>query len=315
MTAPLRRSSRPVPRHRPATRATGLAVAALATSLLLAGCGDDDGEETARDTATSSSPAATPSPSASPSDEPAEPTGTADGSPADQAAVYFVVDTRAGLRLARESQPVSGDPAVGALEAMVAGPVDPDLTTSWDPATRVLSAELGSDGVVTVDLSAEARQADVGSPGAAAMVQQLVWTVTEALDPDASVRLLVEGEPAGELWGAVSWDEPVTRAAAEEVRAPVTVDIPSEGATVASPVSVNGEASAFEANVPWRVLDDRGREVDSGFTTAEEAMTFAPFYFDVRLEPGTYVIEVLEDDPSGGEGGEPYVESRTVTVE
>lgn len=310
MTTALRfRPSRPF-------RPTSLAVLALTASLLLAGCADDDpSDEVARDEngTASASPSAGSSPSAT--DPTVEPTGPADGSPSDFAMTYFVVDTRAGLRLARESRPVSGETAVSALEAMVSGPVDTDYVTSWNPATEVLDASLGDDGIITVDLSGEAREANVGSPGAAAMIQQLVWTATEALDPEASVRLLVDGEPAGDLWGAVSWNEPVARESDEGILAPVGIDSPNEGATVVSPVSVNGQASAVEANVPWRVLDQQGNEVESGFATADEAMTFAPFYFDVRLEPGTYVLEVSEDDPSGGEGGEPYRETRTVTVE
>ena len=67
--------------------------------------------------------------------------------------------------------------------------------------------------------------------------------------------------------------------------------------------------------MPWRVLDAQGKEVESGFTTAEEGMTLSPFSFTVKLKPGTWTIEVTEDDPSGGEGGPALTDSRTITVE
>lgn len=282
-----------------------LLVPLLAGGLLLSACGDDtEGED----------PSTSPTPSATPSESPSEsPTDTA--APAATGMVYYAVDTRTGLRLAREPRQLDGaDPAGSAVAAMIAGPDDPDYSTTWNAGTEVLGVtEDGS--TVTVDLSAEAREANVGSPGAALMIQQLVWTVTEATDPEASVQLTIDGEPAGELWGAVSWDEPVTREDPMDVRLMVQIDNLAEGATVPSPVTVEGEANAFEANVPWRVLDETGGIVEEGFTTAAEGMTFSPYSFTVELEPGTYTVEVSEDDPSGGEGGEPMSDSRTITVE
>lgn len=279
----------------------------LSVGLLLTACGDDaDGEDPETSESPSASPTPTEEPTAEPTEEPTEPTSTG--------LVYYVVDTRAGLRLAREPRELTGDPATAAVETMIAGPADPDYTSAWDTGTQVLGVE-EADGTVTVDLSSEARDAEVGSPGAEIMVQQLVWTVTEAVGADASVQLTIDGEPAGELWGSVSWDEPLTRGDADSLRLMVQIDSPAEGATVSTPLLVEGEANAFEANVPWEVLDESGQVVEEGFTTAAEGMTFAPFSFSVELEPGTYTVVVREDDPSGGEGGQPMSDSRTVTVE
>jgi hypothetical protein len=146
------------------------------------------------------------------------------------------------------------------------------------------------------------------------MIQQLVYTVTEAIDESAPVQLLIEGEPAGELWGAVSWDEPVAREDPVDVRTFVQIDTPREGAEVTSPVTVTGDANAFEANVPWRVLDEGGQEVEAGFATTTAGQEFAPFSFTVELEPGTYTVEISEDDPSDGAGGTPMVDTKTITV-
>lgn len=229
-------------------------------------------------------------------------------------AVYFMAETRTGPRLVREMREVvDTDPAAAAVKLMIEGPTDPDYFSPWNTAA-VVRGIATSAGAVEVNLSPDARTANIGSAGAALMIQQLVYTVTDATDPSAAVTLLIDGEPAGELWGAVSWDEPVTREAEEDVRQLVQVDYPIEGATVDSPVNVEGDAAVFEANLPWRILDEDGAPVEVGFTMTEEGQRFAPFSFSVDLEPGRYIVEITEDDPSGGEGGEPMSDTRTITV-
>jgi hypothetical protein len=147
------------------------------------------------------------------------------------------------------------------------------------------------------------------------MVQQLVWTATEAFaTPDATVRLTIDGAPPGDLWGVLTWDEPIGRDAPEDVRTLVQIDTPREGAEVRSPVTISGDAAAFEANVPWRVLDESGAEVASGFTTTTEGMRHAPFSFQVDLDPGRYTVEIREDDPSDGAAGTPGTDTRTISV-
>lgn len=268
-----------------------------AAALLLVGCGDDGGEGT--------SPSTSPSPTTSSSPTPST---TVSG-------VYFTVDTRTGFRLARELRDLPGDdPALAAVETMIAGADDPDYATAWNPETEVLGVT--RDGsAIEVDLSADARTANIGSEGAGLMIQQLVYTVTEAVDEEATVQLLIEGEPAGELWGVVSWDEPVGRADPLDVRSLVQIDAPREGITTTSPLRIEGEAAVFEATVSWRILGADGTEVNAGITLTAEGQTFAPFMFPVVLEPGTYTVEISEDDPSGGEGGPVMTDTRTVTIE
>lgn len=229
---------------------------------------------------------------------------------------WFVLDTRSGPRLARERQDMIDDSAVFAIEAMIKGPRDPDYWTQWHPGTKVLSVR-EEPGLITVDLSAEARVADVGSAGAALMVQQLVWTVTEAAeDPDAGVILHIDGEPAGELWGALTWDDPEVRADPLDVRMLVQLDSPVPDEVFASgTVAISGEAAAFEANVPWRLYDGDGTLLESGFTTTSAGQEFAPFSFNLDLDAGEYIIEIVEDDPSDGEAGAPMSDTRTFFVD
>lgn len=238
--------------------------------------------------------------------------------PADMDAtyVYFVVETRTGFRLARELRdlPDMGGRLEAAIEAMIQGPEDPDYLTSWNPATKVLGVE-AEYGNLTVNLSAEAKTANVGTAGAAMMMPQLVWTITEASGyDDGEVTLQIDGQDVSEMWGAVSWDGPVTREAPEEVRMLLQLDRPRHGASVTSPVEISGDAAAFEANVLWRVLDSAGAEVESGFTMTTEAGVFSPFAFTVDLRPGEYTVEIIEDDASDGEGGPPFTDTRSFTV-
>lgn len=262
---------------------------------------------TAQDTTTANAPSMTGTAPA--------PTETAVDEPELEARyVYYVVDTRVGLRLARELRDIPAGAADDAVRLMIAGALDPDYGTTWNPETEVNGIEVDA-GMITVDLSDAARTANVGSEGAAIMIQQLVWTVTDAVDrPDASVRLLLDGAEPGDLWGVVTWAEPVTREAAESIRALVQLDIPRQGDELTSPVTIAGDAAAFEATVPWRILDAVGTEVDSGFTMTSEGMIFAPFSFTVDLAPGDYTVEIIEDDPSDGEAGAPSVDTRYFTV-
>jgi elongation factor G len=168
-------------------RATARLLTAAALALALTSCGNDDG--------TTGSPT------------PSSPSSSATATPV-SVGIYYTVDTRTGFRLVREIRDLPGvDPGVEAVEAMIAGADDPDYSTTWNPDTQVLGVT-ESGGTIEVDVSADARTANVGSEGAGLMVQQLVYTVTGALEAEnADVQLLVEGQPAGELWGTLSSEE------------------------------------------------------------------------------------------------------------
>lgn len=231
-----------------------------------------------------------------------------------QVAVYYAIDTRLGPRLARETHDVPADHAVeSAVRAMIDGPDDPDYTTTWNAATHVQSVHMAGD-VITVDLSDHARRANVGSAGAALMIQQLVYTVTSASNPLNRVLLTIDGKPAGELWGVVSWDSPVARESPFTVRAPVQIDAPRERAIASSPLTVKGEAAAVESILPWRVLNRSGHVVASGTTRTSEGQRFARFEFSAPLPPGRYRVEVSEDHPNDGTVGPRMVDTRTVSV-
>lgn len=273
------------------------AVAVIVSAVLVAACGGHGEKVSPHVSSSSSSP------------QPAEEAGPTYRS------VYFLVDTPAGVRLALEEPEFPSDlpddevPAA-MVRAMIAGPDDPDYTSPWNPQTRVLSVRK-QGGVVTVDLSPEARRAKVGSEVAERMVQQLVYTVTESQGAASKVLLLIGGEPAGDLWGAVSWTEPIGRAKAGDVRLPLQIARPSHGAILGSPVHVIGQVIEVASRLPWRVLDARGEVVRSGSVKVADSMVFM---FEVRLHPGTYTLEVAQDDPPGGAGDGLVKDTKTFTV-
>jgi hypothetical protein len=247
------------------------------------------------------------------------PTVTAPPSaPAEQRALplYYVVDSPAGPRLAREFRrmPVDTDPGTAAVTALLAAPTGtvPGHRNPWPVDTALAGPVTHEDGVVTVDLNAAAAGTRPDDPILA--VQQLVYTVTGALGTADPVQLLVDGNQVPRLWDdGVITGLPVARADPLGVRLLVGIDDPVEGATLRSPVRVSGEAAVFEATLLWEVRRG-GAVVRSGSTTTAEGQRFAPYTFSLDLPPGEYEIQVAEDDPSGGAGRPVMTDSRRVTV-
>ena len=236
-------------------------------------------------------------PSASPADPgfstaaTAAPAGTPTAGRSGEAFVYFMADTRSGTRLVRETRSAGEGSLKGAVEAMIKGPVDPDYETLWNPETVVLSVT-EEVGTITVDLSAQARDATADQPIAELMVQQLVYTVT-ANAPQATVRLLIDGDPAGRLWDAVTWDQGVGRGEPSDVLASVLVDRPQQKAQLTGDtLKVSGEALSG-TTLEWRItLAGAGEEAGAGTVDVTGPTGFAAFSVVPELGPGRYVLEV-----------------------
>jgi hypothetical protein len=230
--------------------------------------------------------------------------------------VYYVVETAAGPRLAREFHRVAGDDdGSDAVREMLAAPTgtDPDYRSPWPAGTALRSPVRAADGVITVDLTGVTPGAQLGSAGAVAAVQQLVYTVQGALRSTDPVAILLDGRAGEDLFGTVSTAEPVARADQYATRSLVQIDSPAHGAVLGSPVEVRGEAAVFEATLLWDVLRD-GEVIRSGVTSTAEGQRFAPFSFTLDLPPGDYVVRIAEDDPSGGEGRPVLTDDKAITV-
>ncbi|MGH8774847.1 MAG: Gmad2 immunoglobulin-like domain-containing protein [Jiangellaceae bacterium] len=275
----------------------------------------DGGFDSTAPSAPPSTAPSTPATETSPLVEPAE---------EDTVPVYYLAETAEGdLRLTREFRtvPAPDGPLVAAVRTMLDGaPKDPDYRGPWDRATEVLSVEI-RDGVIDVDLGGMVDYAGANDETATIATQQLVYTVTAAAREAGEapgplpVRILVEGEPVGKLWGQLDVSQPVERAPQAEVRQLVQINDPSDGDVVSRSFTVRGEAAVFEANVLWEIRNEVGEVVQSDFTTALQCCTFAPFEFTVELQPGSYTVVVSEDDPSDGGGRAPMSDSRNFRVD
>ncbi len=271
-------------------------------------------------------PTATPGPAAGGSAS-ASDTSSASASPSTSTTggdlpipVYYVGDTSHGPRLYREihgtlAAPTSDVAAEAVRDAVAGSPEDPDYTSLWPAGTDVQHVE-ATGGAIVVDLKDAAllhdRPAGMSQEQARLSVQQVVRTVDGVYQDSSPVRFLLDGRPADRVLG-VPTSGPVARAADTDVLAQVWITAPDQGAIVQSGFKVEGLAAAFEANVQWE-LEQGGTVVKSGFTTAAECCTMAPYSFTVAAPPGDYTLVVHDSDPSGGEGPAPWQDTKDVTI-
>ncbi len=288
----------------------GVACAAL---LALAACGDSEPVTPS----TSGQTQITPTTSSSTG------TGTSTAGQLSGIPVYWVAESRKAFRLYREFRTVPdvGGPIASAVAAMTRmTPLDPDYQTPWKPASTVTVNQTGS--VLTVDLSADAiSNTQVGSELAGTAVQQLVYTATAAASvagtPATTVTITIDGQPA-DAWGVVRLGEPTPRAPLSEVQAHAWVTTPQEGDVLpAGAVTFKGFGTSFEANFVWKVTTAAGAEVAQGSAMGGTGSGgFGEFTFTATLQPGTYVVEVRTDDPSGGaEGPGAAIDTKKFTVQ
>jgi spore germination protein GerM len=101
-----------------------------------------------------------------------------------------------------------------ALEAMLKGTSEPELTSTVPSGTTLRQVEIKDDGV-HVDLSQEFTSGG-GSASMSGRLGQVIYTAT-TLDPNAPVWLSVEGKPLEVLGGeGLVIDQPMTRADFEQ---------------------------------------------------------------------------------------------------
>jgi hypothetical protein len=291
-------------------RGAGLLAASALTLCVLAGCTSTAGTDVPV-----ASSAAAPSVTAAPaSPATAPPTSEQRALP-----LYYVTDTPAGPRLAREFRrlPVGDGPAAAgtaAVTALFAAPSGsvPGHSSPWPAGSTLAAPVTHANGIVTVDL--DPRAVETAPPDPILAVQQLVYTVTGALGTADPVQLRVAGVTVPRLWDdGVVTGLPIGRADPLGIRVLVGIDEPAEGATATSPLRVTGEAAVFEATLLWEVRRD-GAVVRSGAASTAEGQTFSPYAFAVPLPPGDYEIRVAEDDPSDGAGRPVMTDTRRVTV-
>lgn len=132
-------------------------------------------------------------------------------------------------------------------------------------------------------------------------VQSLVWTATAAAQLSVPVHIEVAGGQA--VFATKPAGDYVRPAAATSYTdlVPIWVDSPLPGATLASPVTVTGQACVFEATVSWELLQG-STVVTSGFTMANAGCPDRGTYsIAVGTVPaGAYTIRVFETSMKDG---------------
>jgi hypothetical protein len=295
---------------------TRLAALASLSVLALAGlsaCGDE-----AEPASGDSTPSQAAEPTDGESESPEDP--ASEGAGSTTVPVYFVGDTPQGQRLFREFRKVEADnPATEALALMTAGDaLDPDYDTLY-PGGTFASVEIADD-MITVGLPDESWTTapdGMSDDQARLAAQQLVYTVQGIAQKRVPVSITLDGEPADlfGLAGQVSNDPEI------DVRALVNVTTPEEGATVSGTFTASGASSSFEATTPWEIREGGadGKVVMDGFATAEGWMDkLYPWESEVDvsdLPAGEYTFVAMTDDPSGGEGAGPTVDTKSITIQ
>lgn len=232
-------------------------------------------------------------------------------------AAYYLGETPRGVRLYREFTRVEADSDLSAtVEALTRTPSDPDYATAWD-STSLTAASYDGDVIeVVVDSSVRERPAGMSEEEASAAVQQVIYSVQAATQTRSGVQFRSADGPMDQVFG-VPTSEPLAEDPPLDTLALVNVTTPEQGSSVSGSFTASGVASSFEANVPWEIRD--GSEVvASGFATAEGWMDkLYPWSTEVDvsdLAPGEYTFVAMTDDPSGGEGGGPFVDTKSITI-
>ena len=259
--------------------------------------------------------------------------------PRERAAVslYFVslADDRRGPLIRPYRGVVTVDPAerrvaAAALELLLAGPGDDVIagnSASAIPAgISVVSADLGDDGTVRVDLSGDLLDAGAdgdladrlttpaaGQDGSAddrarrLRLAQIVFTMTQ-FETITAVDLVLDGEPVAMtdvLGNAI--DGPVGRDAFEDVSPLVLIEHPLPGETIGAGLTVSGTANTYEASLFLRLTTGDGDVLlDDPVQATSGNGTRGTFEASLTVPDGTAVgpVTLLGYEASARDGSE-----------
>jgi germination protein M len=201
-----------------------------------------------------------------------------------------------------------------AVEALLDGPGQDeaalDVASSIPKGTELLDLAV-SEGVATANLSGE-YETGGGSFSMRMRLAQLVYTLTQ-FPTVAGVSLELDGEPVEVFSGeGIVIDKPLTRADYEDLLSPIIVDEPQAGASVTSPVTIEGSANVFEATVTIRIVTNDGEQLVETFTTATCGTGCRGDYsVDVDFKVDERTAATIEVFESSAEDGSPL---HTVSV-
>jgi len=183
----------------------------------------------------------------------------------------------------------SGEPVADAVGALIADTDAGQEDDRWIGCPwGHLDAVVVAADAVTVTLAGMQAICDTEPAAEQAQLQQLAWTVRDAVGADLPVVLARNGQPVV--------PQPISPDPA--ALSPVIIDAPNDGSTVSSPVELRGTSDTFEANVPWQVLQDD--VVAHGVTMGGSYGKRGPWRDTVDLTPGEYTLRVWADSAEDG---------------
>jgi hypothetical protein len=215
------------------------------------------------------------------------------------------------LHVAKRTQAATRRVGTAALEALLEGPesfeAETGLGTAIPRDTQLLGLEI-KDGIAFVDLTSEFESGG-GSFSMFMRLAQVVCTLDQ-FPTVKGVLFKLDGEPVDIFSGeGLILDKPVGCGDYEDFLPVILVTSPTAGERVGNPVTIQGSANVFEANVTVRVLDEDGDEIARTFTTATcGSGCRGDFSVVVRYkvnqeQPGTIVVH---DDDAAGTGTPPH---------
>lgn len=247
---------------------------------------------------------------------------------ASQTPVYWLGKSAQSVYLYREFREVEnrGDPITTAIAAMTTEqPLDGDYFNPWQPASSV-AASISPDGVITVDISADAFARPLDAGMARRAVQQLVYTATAAAassglisqDEQIQVVILVDGHTGYQAFGQVPVGQPMVRDAS--LVAPVWVIDPQDGTVYEGHnVTINGRGAARTDTLGWEITavgatdSSRTAEPMTGSVKLGEDNA-GTFTFSVTLPEGSYELRVFQGEPGANRSQQRFVDSKDFAV-
>jgi hypothetical protein len=233
--------------------------------------------------------------------------------PATKATVTYQVWFTHGetLSVVKRTQKATPRVATAALESLFEGPEsfesESGVRTAVPQGTQLLGLTI-EDGIASVDLTSEFESGG----GSLAMTMRLAQVVC-TLDQFPTVKgvlFSLDGEPVDVFSGeGIVLDHPVGCKDYEDVHPVILVTSPTAGERIGNPVTIQGSANVFEANVTVLILDENDEEIARTFTTATcgsgcRGDFSVVLEYDVDEEqPGTILVQ---DDDAAGTGTPPH---------
>jgi len=310
-----------------------VATAAVIGGVVLVGNNDPGADKTPGPVDTPSSqlsetPSPSPSetPSETPTDEPTDP-GTSEPSAGGGAVpVYYVGDTPRGPRLYREfrANPDAEEPVSFAVSTALGDALDRDYRSGWPAGIEATEFGLTPDQL-TINLEGDLHDRPAGMTEVEAQIaiEQLIYTAQAAYGQGrVPVQFLLNGGHTDQLLGQPA-SEALSNGPVLDTNSHVQLSTPNEGDVISDgTLEVSGAANSNEANVVAKLQRWEGtfvafqKPITAEGWMGEKLFPFSRTFDVSGLAPGTYVLSVTTDDPSGGaEGFGPFTDSRVITIE